>query len=79
MFLILWFGLTMHLQETMDREAQHVGDGGFNTSSPSFSESNLMHCINGYVYCNGPVYKLKTSQSVRWERRGSWVDMSVAV
>jgi hephaestin len=31
-----------------------------------FPESNLMHAINGYVYCNGPTLQLKRGETVRW-------------
>ena len=42
-----------------------------------FPESNLMHQINGYVYCNGPTLQLKKGQTVRWLVMGfgSEVDM----
>lgn len=30
-----------------------------------FPESNLMHSINGYVYCNGPTLQLRPGQSTR--------------
>ena len=31
-----------------------------------FTESNLMHSINGYVYGNGPVMKMHVGERVRW-------------
>lgn len=37
-----------------------------NTSALEFPESNLMHSINGYVYCNSPTLQLSAGQRVRW-------------
>eukprot|EP00775_Hariotina_reticulata_P011260 gene11260-11409_t len=37
-----------------------------NRDATSFPESNLMHTINGYVYCNGPTLQLPAGSSVRW-------------
>jgi FtsP/CotA-like multicopper oxidase with cupredoxin domain len=31
-----------------------------------FQESNLMHSINGYVYGNGPLMKMRLGERVRW-------------
>jgi FtsP/CotA-like multicopper oxidase with cupredoxin domain len=31
-----------------------------------FEESNLMHCINGYVYANGPHARMTQGDRVRW-------------
>merc|ERR1711871_940793 len=31
-----------------------------------FKESNKMHTINGYMYCNGPPFALKQGQRARW-------------
>jgi manganese oxidase len=31
-----------------------------------FQESNLMHSINGYVYGNGPMMKMRLGERVRW-------------
>jgi hephaestin len=48
-----------------------------NKASVKFPESNLMHQINGYVFCNGPTLQLKKGQTVRWLVMGfgSEVDM----
>lgn len=35
-------------------------------TTTKFPESNLMHGINGYVYCNGPTLQLTAGQRVRW-------------
>lgn len=32
----------------------------------TFPESNLMHSMNGFVYCNGPSLQLKAGERVRW-------------
>lgn len=42
-----------------------------------FVESNLMHSINGYVYCNGPLLKLRQGQRTRFYMYslGSEVDL----
>lgn len=42
----------------------------FDDASPDFEESNLMHSINGYVYCNGPLLKLPKGTRVRWAVMG---------
>ncbi len=34
--------------------------------SDEFVESNLMHSINGYVYGNGPIMKMRRGERVRW-------------
>lgn len=46
-------------------------------ASVKFPESNLMHGINGYIYCNGPTLQLKRGETVRWLVMGfgSEVDM----
>ncbi|HKP59216.1 MAG TPA: multicopper oxidase domain-containing protein [Polyangiales bacterium] len=31
-----------------------------------FEESNLMHCVNGYVYANGPHVRMTQGERVRW-------------
>jgi hypothetical protein len=50
-------------------------------TSPEFPESNLMHQMNGYVYCNGPTLQLRRGQTVRWLVMGfgSEVDMHTPV
>lgn len=42
-----------------------------------FVESNLMHSINGYVYGNGPGYRMRKGERVRWYvmGMGSEVDL----
>lgn len=49
----------------------------FNKAAVTFPESNLMHQINGYVYCNGPTLQLNAGDRVRWYIMGfgSEVDM----
>jgi hypothetical protein len=50
-------------------------------ASPKFPESNLMHQMNGYVFCNGPTLQLQRGQTVRWLVMGfgSEVDMHTPV
>jgi FtsP/CotA-like multicopper oxidase with cupredoxin domain len=42
-----------------------------------FVESNLMHAVNGYVYGNGPPFRMRRGQRVRWYvmAMGSEVDI----
>lgn len=42
----------------------------FDDSSESFEESNLMHSMNGFVYCNGPKLMLPRGATVRWVALG---------
>lgn len=46
-------------------------------TSVTFPESNLMHGINGFIYCNNPTLQLKRGETVRWLVMGfgSEVDM----
>lgn len=50
-------------------------------TSAKFPESNLMHQMNGYVFCNGPTLQLRRGQTVRWLVMGfgSEVDMHTPV
>uniref|UniRef100_A0A383V6F7 Plastocyanin-like domain-containing protein n=1 Tax=Tetradesmus obliquus TaxID=3088 RepID=A0A383V6F7_TETOB len=36
------------------------------TAALTFPESNLMHTMNGFVYCNGPTLQLNAGDRVRW-------------
>jgi hephaestin len=36
------------------------------TAALTFPESNLMHTMNGYIYCNGPTLQLNAGDKVRW-------------
>jgi hephaestin len=53
------------------REVAHL------PADEGFQESNLMHSINGYVYANGPVMRMRTGERVRWYvmSMGSEVDL----
>jgi FtsP/CotA-like multicopper oxidase with cupredoxin domain len=42
-----------------------------------FVESNLMHSINGYVYGNGPVVRLKRGEQVRWYLMGMGTEVDL--
>jgi hephaestin len=35
-------------------------------SDPAFKESNKMHTINGFMYCNGAGFEMKQGQRARW-------------
>lgn len=41
-------------------------EGGDTFDAEAFEESNLMHSINGYVFGNQPMPRLKLGTSVRW-------------
>jgi manganese oxidase len=45
--------------------------------SDEFVESNLMHAVNGYVYGNGPVVRLKKGQRVRWYLMGMGTEVDL--
>ena len=34
--------------------------------SEEFQESNMMHAVNGYVYCNAPEFTASVNETVRW-------------
>jgi hephaestin len=36
------------------------------TTALTFPESNLMHTMNGYIYCNGPTLQVNAGDKVRW-------------
>jgi hephaestin len=36
------------------------------TAALTFPESNLMHTMNGYIYCNGPTLQINAGDRVRW-------------
>ena len=40
--------------------------GGTDPDDGDFQESNLMHSINGYVYGNQPLMKMRSGERVRW-------------
>jgi manganese oxidase len=42
-----------------------------------FGESNLMHAINGYVYGNGPVLRLRKGERVRWYLMGMGTEVDL--
>eukprot|EP00939_MAST-03C_sp_MAST-3C-sp1_P004601 g4601.t1 len=52
-------GTALALLEGMWKELVDVGD-------PSFRESNMMHAVNGYVYCAMPTLQFETDEIVRW-------------
>ncbi|KAF6265588.1 Cupredoxin [Scenedesmus sp. NREL 46B-D3] len=36
------------------------------TAALTFPESNLMHTMNGFIYCNGPALQVSAGDKVRW-------------
>lgn len=66
----IFFETNFHLQENATGIA-------IDKMATSFPESNLMHQINGYLYCNGPTLQLSVGDRVRWYVLGfgSEVDM----
>jgi FtsP/CotA-like multicopper oxidase with cupredoxin domain len=52
----------------LDYNIEHfAGDPkGVDTEDEGFIESNLMHSINGYVFGNMPLMKMKKGDKVRW-------------
>ena len=45
--------------------------------SEEFSESNLMHSINGYVYGNGPLFEMKRGERARWYVMGMGTEVDL--
>lgn len=39
-------------------------------ADPDFVESNVMHGINGYLYCDGPAYRMRQGEDVYWHVAG---------
>eukprot|EP00878_Enallax_costatus_P001155 GHUV01001296.1.p1 GENE.GHUV01001296.1~~GHUV01001296.1.p1 ORF type:complete len:885 (+),score=249.43 GHUV01001296.1:1539-4193(+) len=64
------FGTNYELQQNLTKLK-------IDKNANSFPESNLMHQINGHVYCNGPTLQLSLGERVRWYVMGfgSEVDM----
>ena len=42
-----------------------------------FPESNLMHAVNGYVYCNGPTLQLAPGDKLRLVLMGFGSDVDM--
>ena len=52
-------GRAQEVLEAMWRESVDLLD-------PSFVESNAMHGVNGYIYCNQPGLSMTAGERVRW-------------
>ena len=50
----------------IDQEMRALPSPPADPDSDEFTESNLMHSINGYVFGNGPMVTLKKGERVRW-------------
>jgi hephaestin len=50
---------------------QNKTESKIDTAVDLFEESNLMHTMNGFVYCNSPVVRFKAGDKVRWMVMGS--------
>jgi hephaestin len=68
-FSVMNEGLSVHMPRNVRRNnnnsklsQKRVDDLGANED---FVESNLMHSINGFVYCNGPVFTAQVGQLIR--------------
>ena len=53
------------LPENMARYLPNAG-ANVDPADPDFQESNFMHSINGYVFCNVPEFTAVAGQKVRW-------------
>lgn len=63
-------GGSFHLEENALRDEgnRNLTQEQFDSllESDGFAESNLMHSINGYLYCNGPLLKLRQDRATRF-------------
>lgn len=62
--------LNFHFRENIrkTRGNEHLSEHELDLliENESFQESNLMHSINGYVYCNGPIVKIPPGRATRF-------------
>jgi len=63
----------------LDYNIEHfTGDPeGVDTEDEGFIESNLMHSINGYVFGNMPLMKMKKGDKVRWYLLGMGTEVDL--
>lgn len=54
-----------YLEDNVNATAAAIGQA-FNVTSEDFEESNLMHGINGFLYCNMPAATFARKSTVRW-------------
>lgn len=61
---------SFHIRDNVKRVAKNgdLTDSQIDTllENEQFKESNLMHAINGYLYCNGPILKLQSARPTRF-------------
>jgi len=67
-FITLFTIFDENNSQYLDYNIEHfTGDPkGVDTEDEGFVESNLMHSINGYVFGNMPLMKMKKGDNVRW-------------
>jgi len=62
----------------LDRNIQLAGDpSSIDPEDDGFIESNLMHSINGYVFCNLPGLNAPLNQRVRWNVMGMGTEVDL--
>jgi hephaestin len=62
----------------LDRNIQLAGDpGSIDPEDDEFIESNLMHSINGYVFCNLPGLNMRLGDRVRWNVMGMGTEVDL--
>lgn len=70
LFMVADENQSPYLERNMRRYMTARGRSCAPSSRPcpadEFTESNLMHSINGYVYGNGPLMKMHVGERVRW-------------
>eukprot|EP00879_Flechtneria_rotunda_P000261 GHRR01000344.1.p1 GENE.GHRR01000344.1~~GHRR01000344.1.p1 ORF type:complete len:1159 (+),score=375.53 GHRR01000344.1:116-3592(+) len=66
----LLFNIQNEMQSQLYEEnlqiQQNLTNITVDTTALTFPESNLMHMLNGHVYCNGPTLELAAGSKVRW-------------
>lgn len=55
-----------NLSPYLAKSTTDFAEAGGNTTDDGFTESNLMHSINGFVYGNQPLVTVHDAQRVRW-------------
>jgi FtsP/CotA-like multicopper oxidase with cupredoxin domain len=53
------------------------GGSGLDREDDGFVESNLMHAINGYVFGNGPGFRARVGERVRWYLMGMGTEVDL--
>jgi hephaestin len=74
-FQVLDENASPYLAENVRRFAR--SPRSVDTEDEAFVESNLMHAINGFVYGNGPVPRLRAGSRVRWHLMGMGTEVDL--